>query len=113
MEDNTDITGAVYELFTNAEKMYGDAIKNYWFYESETCPCCGKIKIDTLNMVEKLALSLSAFMYRDMSTLIAYLLCSHCIAELLRKSKRYKIMYKDLEETLKNAYTEHLKSTSS
>jgi DNA-directed RNA polymerase subunit M/transcription elongation factor TFIIS len=46
LEDNNEITAALYELFSNAEKMYGDALENYWFYESEICPCCNKNKID-------------------------------------------------------------------
>lgn len=113
MEYNEEITASLYELFSNSEKMYGDALENYWFYESEICPCCNKNKIDPLAMGNKLALSLNGYMYRDLNTLIAYLLCSRCIVELLRKDKRSKVLYKKIEEALKQAYSEHLKSKSS
>jgi hypothetical protein len=113
LEDNNEITAALYELFSNAEKMYGDALENYWFYESEICPCCNKNKIDPLAMGHELALSLNGYMYRDLNTLIAYLLCSRCIVELLRKDKRSKVLYKKIEAALKKEYSEHLKSKSS
>lgn len=113
MEYNEEITAALYELFSNAEKMYGDALENYWFYESEICPCCNKNKIDLLAMGNNFALSLNGYMYRDLNTLIAYLLCSRCIVELFRKDKRSKVLYKEIEKALKQAYSEHLKSKSS
>jgi len=112
MEDNPEITGAVYELFTNAEKLYGDAIEKYWFYESETCPACSR-KIDTLQFGKKAAISLNAFMYRDMDALIAYLLCGRCATEIFRKSKKSKSIYITLEDNLKNAYTEFVKNSAS
>jgi hypothetical protein len=112
MEDNTDITGAVYELFNNAKRMYGDAVENYWFCESETCPACAR-KIDTLQFGKKAAISLNAFVYRDMNTLIAYFLCSRYATEIFRKSKQSKIIYPKLEENLKKAYTEFIKGSAS
>ncbi len=112
MEDNPEIIGAVHALFDNAKRMYGDAVENYWFNDSETCPACER-KIDTLQFGKKAAVSLNAFIYRDMNTLIAYLLCSRCATEIFRKSKQSKIIYPKLEENLKKAYTEFVKNSAS
>jgi hypothetical protein len=101
LEYNEEITAALYELFSNAEKKYGDALENHRFYESDICPCCIKNKIDPLTMGNKLALSLNGYIYRDLNTLIACLLCGNCIVELLRKDKRSK---KNIQETGRKLY---------
>jgi hypothetical protein len=112
MEDNPEIISAVYQLFDNAKNLYGDAIENYWFNDSENCPACGKV-IDIFQFGAQSAVSLNAFIYRDMNTLIAYLLCGKCAKELLRKSKNSKSIYKNLEENLKNSYTKFVKQSAS
>ena len=112
MEQN-NIDNAIIELFKKADEMYGDAIESFWFYEGESCPCCKKRKIDSLSMGKNLALSLNAFMYRELNTLIGYLLCNRCITDLLGKGDRQKNMYYSLEQNLKNAYHEYLKSQAS
>ena len=112
MEDNPEIVEALYQLFDNAKNQYGDAIENYWFNDSENCPACGK-NIDAMQLGHKSALSLNAFIYRDMNTLIAYLLCGKCAKEIFRKSKQSKSIYKNLEENLKLNYTEFIKHSAS
>jgi len=112
MEDNPEIINAVYQLFDNAKNLYGDAIENYWFNDSENCPACGKV-IDIFQFGAQSALSLNAFIYRDMNTLIAYLLCGKCAKELRRQSKNSKSIYKNLEENLKNSYTNFVKQSAS
>ncbi|MEO8233281.1 MAG: hypothetical protein ABI638_13435 [Ignavibacteriota bacterium] len=112
MEDNSEIVEALYQLFDNAKNQYGDAIENYWFNDSEDCPACSK-RIDAFKFGEKSALSLNAFIYRDMNTLIAYLLCGKCAKEIFRKSKQSKSIYKILEDNLKLNYTEFIKHSAS
>ena len=112
MEDNPEIISAVYALFDNAKKTYGDAVENYWFNDSENCPACSK-KIDMMEFREKSAISLNAFIYRDMDTLIAYFLCGRCAKEIFRKSKQSKIIYPKLEENLKKAYVDFIKGSAS
>lgn len=112
MENNSEIVETLYQLFDNAKNQYGDAIENYWFNDSEVCPACSK-KIDVFKFGEKSALSLNAFIYRDMNTLIAYLLCGRCAKEIIRKGKNAKSIYKDLEENLKLNYTEFIKHSAS
>lgn len=112
MEDDVQVISAVYELFDNAKRMYGDSIENYWFYDSEHCPACGK-KIDIFKFGKENAISLNGYMYRDMNVFIAYLLCGRCATEIFRKSNKSKIIYKNLEENLKNAYAQFMKSSAS
>lgn len=112
MEDDIRVVSAVYELFDNAKRMYGDSIENYWFNDSEICPACGK-KIDIFKFGKETAISLNGYMYRDMNALIAYLLCGRCATEIFRKSKKSKSIYKNLEENLQKTYTEFMKSSAS
>lgn len=112
MEHN-EIDQAVIALFKSAEEMYGEAMERFWFYEDEICPCCKKRSIDSIKMGKDLALSLNAFMYRDLNTLIAYFLCSYCVTDLLRADKAQKKKYHTLEENLKSAYHDYLKSEAS
>ena len=112
MDNEESLVSAIYQLFDQAKSMYGDIIENYWFYESEICPGCGS-EIDTLKFGEEDAVSLNAYMYRDLNTLIAYLLCSNCVTEIFRKSKKSKTIYPKIEENLKNSYLEFVKKSSS
>lgn len=112
MKEN-NIEDALVELFAKCKERYGDEIENFWFYEGEKCPCCNKRKIDALTMGKDSALSLNAFMYWDMNTLIGYLLCSRCITDLFRGNDSQKKMYGHLEQNLKDAYHDHLKSSAS
>ena len=112
MEKN-NIEDALFELLNRANEMYGDAVEKIWFYDGEKCPCCNKRKIDALIMGKESALSLNAFMYRDMNTLIGYFLCSRCVTDLLANTAEQKSMYKNLEQNLKDVYHDHLKSSAS
>jgi len=113
MDQEENFKEVINEFFSAAKAQYGDAVEKFWFYEIDTCPCCSKRKIDHVSMGKELAMSLNAFMYRDMSVLIGYLLCSHCITDLLGASKQQKIMYNRIEQNLKNAYHNYLKSLAS
>jgi ssDNA-binding Zn-finger/Zn-ribbon topoisomerase 1 len=112
VNDESDYTHAVMQLFEAAQAQYGDAIESHWFYESENCPACNK-QIDTLQLGEKTALSINAYIYRDTNTLIAYILCGRCAKEIIRKSKLSKKIYKDLEQKLKDSYTKFIKQSAS
>jgi hypothetical protein len=110
---NKNIEDALFELLTHAKENYGDKVEKIWFYDGELCPLCNKHKIDVLVMGKEAALSLNAFMYHDMRTMIGYFLCSSCITDLLGASVQQKNMYNRLEENLKNAYQDHIKSLAS
>lgn len=112
MEDN-NIEAALFELLSRTNEMNGDAVEKIWFYDGELCPSCNKRKIDAVVMGEESALSLNAFMYRDLNTLIGYFLCSYCVTNLFGKGDKQKILYDKLEENLKTAYHEHIKTQAS
>jgi hypothetical protein len=95
--------------------MYGDKVETFWFYESETCACCNKRKIDKVNTgTDSALLSLNSFMYHNMNVLILYFLCSRCITDLpvIGKQKQ-KNMYNSIEQNLKYAYHKYLESIAS
>jgi len=112
MEKN-NIEDILFKLLDKANEMYGDVVKKVWFYDNDFCPCCNKRNIDELKMEEVSALSLNAFMYREMSTLIGYFLCSRCVTDLFAGNPDQNDIYKNLEENLKNEYHKHLKSSAS
>lgn len=111
--DKEFIDDILLELLSRSDEIYGEAVEKIWFYEGELCPCCLKRKIDTLVIGKDPAFSLNAFIYRDMKTLIGYFLCSYCVTNLFAKDKEQNDLYKNLEENLKNAYLNHLKSQAS
>lgn len=108
MEEHDDLQEAIDFFFYKAKELYGDAVESFWMYENEYCPCCNKRKIDRMKAGEDLLLSLNAYLYRDMNVLIAYLLCSVCISDLLKEGKQQKKMYSKIENRLKKAYLKSL-----
>lgn len=111
--EKSNIEDLLFELLGKANEMYGDAVEMIWFYDGDLCPSCNKRKIDAVVMGKKSALSVNGFMYYDMNTLIGYFLCSYCVTNLFAKGDKQKDLYHNLEENLKAAYHEHLKSQSS
>jgi hypothetical protein len=110
-ENNFD--DALIELFVKSREMYGDKIDTFWFFDGDLCPSCNKRKIDAVVMGKESSLSVNGFMYHDMNTLIGYFLCSYCVTNLFAKGDKQKDLYHNLEENLKAAFHEHLKSQSS
>lgn len=111
--EKSNIEDLLFELLGKANEMYGDAVEKIWFYDGEICPFCNKREIDALKMGEESALSLNAYMYHEMNTLIGYFLCSRCITDLLGSTLQQKSNYEKLEQNLKNAYHDHLKLSAS
>lgn len=111
--DKEFVDNVLFELLNKANEMYGDAVEKIWFYDGELCPSCNKRNIDALVMGEESALSVNGFMYHDLNTFIGYFLCSYCVTNLFAKGDKQKNLYQNLEENLKKAYHEHLKSEAS
>lgn len=111
--DKEFVDNILFELLSKADEMYGDAVEKIWFYDDDLCPGCRKRKIDAVVMGKDSALSLNAFIYRELNTLIGYFLCSYCVTNIFAKGEKQKDLYHNLEENLKNAYHEHLKSEAS
>lgn len=113
MDDASNIKQAVDALLSNAQEMYGDAWDNFWMCEEEICPCCKKRKVEAFKSGEEFLVSLNSYIYRDFRVLIGYLLCGQCIADLFKPGARQKIMYSRIEDNLKKAYLDGLKSSAS
>ncbi|OFX16643.1 MAG: hypothetical protein A2Z18_10200 [Armatimonadetes bacterium RBG_16_58_9] len=90
---------------------FGDAVKAYWFYDGDLCPCCllrpvGEMMYDNLK-----AVSINAFMYRERGVMIAYLLCGQCAEEIISQSpKEPTSKHKAIENNLISAYLDYVNS---
>lgn len=111
--DKEFVGNILLELLNKADEMYGDAVEKIWFYDEDLCPACRKRKIDALVMGKETALSLNAFIYRELNTLIGYFLCSYCVTNIFAKGDKQKDLYLTLEANLKNGYHDYLKSEAS
>lgn len=111
MSLDKDQQEAIDFFFYKAQELYGDDAESFWMYEGEICPCCNKRKIDGINTGKDFLLSLNAYFYKDMNVLIAYLLCSVCIADLMNAGKGQKKLYKKIEGRLKKAYLNDIDSS--
>lgn len=90
---------------------FGNAVKAYWWYDGDFCPCCLTRRIDAMIYEGKEALSINGFMYRERGVLIAYLLCGKCAEKLVaEKPTKPTSMHKAIEENLVSAYLLHLNS---
>ena len=90
---------------------FGRAVKAYWFYDGDLCPCCLSRPIDEMVYNDQRALSINAFMYRERGVLIAYLLCGQCAQKLMAQaSKEPTSMHKAIENNLVSAYLYHVNS---
>jgi hypothetical protein len=104
---------AMITMFLQARERFGDAIKSYWFYESENCPSCG-YKATLFKRDGKDLLSLNTFIYRERGVLIGYFLCGNCAQRVFRNAKKnpgVQISVHDrIEATLMAAYQKHMNS---
>ena len=82
------------QMFAQARAQFGDAVKSFWFNDSEICPGCGR-KVDYMKLKGKNALSVNGFMYRQREVLIGYVLCSRCAKKIFREAKRNRSLYPD------------------
>ena len=62
------------QMFRQAQRQFGDAIKYHWFNDSEVCPGCRR-KVDYIKDKGGDIMSLNAFIYRKRGVLIGYLPC--------------------------------------
>jgi hypothetical protein len=99
------------EIVEMMKAHFGNAVKAYWFYDGDTCPCCLCNPIDEMVIEGVRALSVNAFMYRERGVLIAYLLCGECAQKLMaQKPNEPTSMHKDIEKNLVTAYLQYVNS---
>ena len=101
------------QLFIQARAQFGDAVKAYWFNESERCPACSR-PVDVFKMKGKESMSLNAFIYRQKGVLIGYFLCGRCAKQIFNDAKRnpyqQTAVHERIETNLKQAYIHHMSS---
>ncbi len=111
--DDKYINNALEQMFRQAQRQFGDAIKYHWFNDGEVCPGCGS-NLDFIKVKGGNAMSLNAFIYRKRRVLIGYLLCSRCAKKIFGAAKLnpYKQipLHDDIETNLAKAYEGYMRS---
>lgn len=101
------------QLFSQARRQFGPAVKSQWFYNGDGCPGCGR-EVDAIKMKGGDSLSMNAFIFRERGVLIGYLLCSRCAKYIFRESKKNPFkqtpLHGEIERNLKDAYLKYLGS---
>lgn len=102
---------ALEQLFAQAQKQFGKAIKGFWFYEPDPCPGCGRA-IDAMKYKGQRSLSLNAFIYRERGILIGYVLCSQCGKQVVQagqvNSDKQTALHTTIEGNLIKAYLQQI-----
>jgi len=96
---------------------FGNAVKSFWFYEGDRCPCCGKInRLDEMTERER-RVSLNGFMYRARGVLIGYVLCMPCATAVMAacQEKTARLtgttsLHQKIEQNLILAYQRYMSS---
>ena len=99
------------ELFRQAQRQLGAAVKGQWLHDGDGCPGCGS-EIGVTRYKKKDALSLNAFIFREHRVLIAYMLCGKCANHIIRESKKSPTgklaIHDEIERNLQDAFVKHL-----
>jgi hypothetical protein len=105
------INDAIAQMFLLTRAQFGDAVKSFWFNDSGICPGCGR-QVGVVKHKGKDALSLNAFIYRDVGVLIGYFLCQRCMKEVFRTAKRTPGQqgprHDTIEANLRAAYQQYM-----
>jgi hypothetical protein len=116
MDGNESIDNVLAQMFLQMHAHFGDAIKSYWFNDSGICPGCGR-QVGKVKHKGKDAVSLNAFIYREVGVLIGYFLCQRCMKEVFRTAKQTPGQqgprHDDIEANLRAAYQQHVSALDS
>ena len=111
MEADEYINNALAKMFLMAHAQFGDSVKSYWFNHTGICPGCGR-QAERIKHKGKDALSLNAFIYREVGVLIGYFLCQRCAKEVFRTAKQTPgqqgLRHDAIEANLRAAYQRHM-----
>ncbi|MBP6469078.1 MAG: hypothetical protein KBE23_02840 [Chloroflexi bacterium] len=111
MNQEEYIENVLISVFLQAREQFGNAIKSYWFYESDSCPSCG-YKLTRFKKKREDMLSINTFIYRQRGVLIGYFLCGRCAQKVHLDAKRnpgvQTSVHDRIEETLVAAYHKHM-----
>jgi len=104
------VNAALGQMFLQAQVLFGVDVESYWFYDSDTCPGCGR-KIDVIKIDGQDALSLNVFVYRERRVLIGYFLCRECTEKIFEAAERnpgkQTPLHTTIEMNLIKAYLKH------
>ena len=113
MNTNQTLEGLMDQLFSHARMQFGDAIRGYWFHESQRCPGCRR-PVDAGKEGCWQTVSLNAFIYRERGVLIGYMLCGRCAHKIMRAAQKrpgvQTSLHGQIERRLVEAYQRHVSS---
>lgn len=111
--NQSDAHAMLDQLFFQAHLQFGNAVKGRWFYDDPRCPGCQR-KVSKMRYKGKDAISLNAYIYRKRGILIGYMLCNRCANMVQRAAERNPGvqlgLHRGIEDTLGQAYEQHLNS---
>ena len=99
------------------QAQFGDAVKAFWFYEGDRCPCCGELNPIGEMTERDRRVSLNGFMYRARGVLIGYIMCMKCATAVMVACQEKEAqltgttpLHQAIEQNLIRAYHRHLAS---
>jgi hypothetical protein len=113
MHEEEQVEALIAQMFSQAKRQFGNAVKSYWLYDRDPCPGCG-FPVEVTEWKGNAALSLNAFIYRPQGVLIGYLLCGRCAHQIFRAAEKNPYvqtpLHSVIEQNLITAYQRHLAS---
>jgi len=113
MNEEEQAEAMMAQLFAQARRQFGKAVKSYWMYDGDPCPGCG-FPVDVMEYKGQDALSLNAFIYRPRGVLIGYLLCGCCAQRIFQAAEKnpgvQTPLHSVIEQNLTKAYQRYLAS---
>ena len=101
-------------MFKQGKAQFGNAVKSFWFYESEFCPGCAVRPIGVVKFKGKDSVAINGFMYRERGVLIGYFLCGTCAAHIHSEAQKHPYtetpLHAEIEKNLIAGYHKHLSS---
>ncbi len=108
-----EIDATLMQFFAQARAQFGDAVKAYWFNDSEKCPACLRT-VDTFKMKGHDRISLNGYIFRKKGILIGYFLCGRCAKRIFKDAKQNPYqqteVHEHIEANLEKAYLTHMNS---
>lgn len=99
------------DMLSMMKAQFGSAVKDYWFYDGDLCPCCLSNPVGEMIYNNQKALSINGFMFRERGVLIAYILCGECANKIMaQRPTKPTSMHQAIEDNLVTAYLRYLNS---
>jgi hypothetical protein len=113
MKEEDQAEALLAQIFAQARRQFGGAVKRHWMYDGDPCPGCG-FPVDVIEYKGENALSLNAFIFRPRGVLIGYLLCGRCAQRIFQAAEKnpgiQTSLHSVIEQNLIGAYQRYLAS---